>query len=178
MTVNRLSSILALVLALNGLLPGAASAGFFGFGSDEKGKSGLDFNRGYDINTVTTLSGRVVSSPHPGDREQYLIEVKSGSELVNVSVGPGSFWEKKGIPVRINDEISAKGSKAQGEDGKTYLLTQRLVNRTTGSQLELRGERGEPVWSGRSAAGIGLGQSSMGHMFRGGGFMGGGMMRH
>jgi hypothetical protein len=179
MTVGRLSSILSWAILFNCLLAGAASASFFGFGADEKGKSGLDFNRGYDVNTVATVSGRVTALPHEGDREQYVIEVKSGSESVNVSVGPGSFWEKKGIPIQLNDEVSAKGSKAQGEDGKAYLLTQKLVNRTTGSQLELRSENGEPVWPGRSAGGMGKERSSGGQGFQGGMMRsGGGMMRH
>ena len=184
MAIGRLSSIVTLAALFNCLLFGAASAGFFGFGSDEKGKSGLDFNRGYDVNTVATVSGRVTALPRQAESEHYLIEVENGAGSVNVSVGPGSFWEKKGIPIRLNDEISAKGSQAQGQDGKTYLLTQKLVNRTTGSQLELRSEKGEPAWSGRSANGVGQMRSSEGRgvqgggMMRGGGMMGGGgMMR-
>ena len=169
MTIGRLSTMLVLAMLYNCLQVGAASAGFLGFGSDEKGKSGLDFRRGYDLNTVATVSGRVTALPHRGDSEQYVIEIKNGSESVNVTVGPGSYWEKKGIPVQLNDEISAKGSKAQGQDGKAYLLAQKLVNRTTGSQLELRSEKGEPVWSGRNTTGLGQG--------RGGRFQGGGMMR-
>ena len=176
MTVGRLSTILILAVLFNCLVLSPASAGFFGFGSSEKGKSGLDFSRGYDVNTVATVSGRVTSLPGQAENEHYVIQVETGSESVNVSVGPGSFWEKKGVPVRLNDEISAKGSRAQGQDGKTYLLTQKLVNRTTGSQVELRSERGEPVWSGRNA-GVGQMRSSEGQRFQGGGFMrGGGMM--
>lgn len=179
MTRGGVSSILTLAMLLNCLLVGAASAGFFGFGADEKGKSGLDFNRGYDINTVATVSGRVTALPHQGDGEQYVIEIKCGSESVNVSVGPGSYWKKMGIPIRLNDEISAKGSMAQGEDGKAYLLAQKLVNRSTDSQLELRSEKGAPVWPGRGAAGMGQWRSE-GQRFQGGGsIMGGsGFMRH
>jgi hypothetical protein len=181
MTMGRFPSILTWAILFNCLLVGVASASFFGFGADEKGKSGLDFNRGYDVNTVATVSGRVTALPHQGDRDQYVIEVKSGTESVTVSVGPGAFWEKKGIPIQLNDEISAKGSKAQGQDGKSYLLTQKLMNRTTGGQLELRSEKGEPVWSGHGAGRLGQNRSLGGQGFRGGGMMrggGGGMMRH
>ena len=174
MTMGRLSSILTLAMLFNCLLLGQASAGFFGFGSDEQGKSGPDFNGGYDVNTVATVSGRVTALPHRGESEQYVVEIKDGSESVHLSVGPGSYWEKKGIPIRLNDEISAKGSKAQGQDGKAYLLTGKLVNRTTGSQLELRSEKGEPVWSGRRAAGMGLERASGGQRLPGGGMMRGG----
>lgn len=175
----RLFQIFAGAVIFNAVVAAAAFAGFFGFGSDDKGKSGLDFNRGYDINTVATVSGRVVSLPRAGGSEQYLIGIKSGAENVNVSVGPASYWEKKGIPVRINDEISARGAKAQGEDGKTYLLTQKLVNRSTGGQLELRSESGHPAWSGANGAGMSE-QRSSGMRSSFGGMMHGGfgMMRH
>jgi hypothetical protein len=176
--MGRTTSMLILAILVNALLCGPAFAGFFGFGSDDKDKSGLNFNRGYDINTVATVSGRVISLQRQGGRDQYLIGVKSGSETVHLAVGPGSFWDRKGIPVRINDEISARGSKAQGQDGQSYLLTQKLVNRTTGTQLELRSENGEPAWSG-SGSGMGE-QRSSGMRFQGGGMMRGGfgMMRH
>jgi hypothetical protein len=180
--MGRLLQILAGAVIFNAVVSGSAFAGFFGFGSDDKGKSGLDFNRGYDVNTVATVSGRVVSLPRAGGSEQYLIGIRSGSENVNVSVGPASYWEKKGIPVRINDEISARGAKAQGEDGKTYLLTQKLVNRSTGAQLELRSESGKPAWSGANGAGMSEQRSSgmsSGMRSSFGGMHGGfGMMRH
>lgn len=177
MLLRRLTSTIASASLLSSLLASPAFGGFFGFGSDDTGKSGLDFSRGYDVNTVGTVSGRVSAVPRAGEGEQYLIEVKDGAEAVNVSVGPGSYWDKKGIAVRVNDEITAKGSKAQGQDGKTYLLTQKLANRTTGAQIELRSEKGEPVWSGRSGIGAGQMRSSEGQRLQGGGMMrGGGMM--
>jgi len=177
MTAGRLCSIMTLAVLLNCLLLGVVFVGA-GFG-DETGKSGLDFNQGYDINTVATVSGQVASLPRQGQRENYLFEIKNGNESINIFIGPGSFWEKKEIPVRLNDEITAKGSKAQGQDGKLYLLTQKLVNRTTGAQLELRNDKGEPAWSGRRMNVIrterpaGLERQQGGAMMRGGG----GMMR-
>ena len=164
---------------------GTVFAGFFG--SDE-GKSGLDFNGGYDTNTVSTMSGRVTSLPHAGEKNDVVVAIKSGSETLNISVGPGSYWEKKGIAISENDELSVKGSKAQGKDGKSYVLAQKLVNRTTGAQVDLRNDKGEPAWSGRnlnsmrSEGTAGSMRSHGGNMMRssGGGMMrsgGGGMMR-
>ncbi|WP_051293014.1 hypothetical protein [Citrifermentans bremense] len=172
--MKRFSLILICAVLLSCQLLGQANAGFFGFGSEDRGKSGLDFSRGYDLNTVGTFSGRVTESPRLAENGQYLIEMESGSETVNLSVGPENFWGKKGIPVKVDDEITAKGSRAQGQDGKTYLLTQKLVNRSNGKQVEIRSDRGEPAWSGRSA---GAAQMRGGIGFQGGGFMrGGGMM--
>lgn len=179
MTGRRLVAIALTALLLNGMWLGRASAGFLGFGSDQSAKSGLDFNRGYDLNTVGIVTGRVSSLPHQVENEQYIFELQTGSDAVNVSVGPGSFWQKNGIALKINDEVSAKGARAQGQDGKTYLLTQKLVNRTTGSSLDLRSEGGEPVWSGKGSAGAGMRSQRFqgGGFMRGGGMMGGGMMR-
>lgn len=162
-------------------MPESAHAGFgFGFGSDNGGKSGLDLNRGYDINTVTTVSGKVTSLPRFIEKEQVIIEIKNGSDIVNVSVGPDSFWGANGITVNLDDDLSAKGSLAQGQDGKTYLMAQKLTNRTTGSQVELRSERGISAWSGRSMNSMRSGGRSGGGMRSSGGGMmrgGGGMMR-
>ncbi len=174
---GRLMILTVLFLSLPAMRSPAEAGWWFGQESQQD-KSGLDFNRGYDVNTVTTVSGTAVSLPHAVDKGPMMIEVKSGSEAVILCVGPKSFWEAKGIPVRLNDELSAKGSKAQGEDGRTYLMVQSLANKSAGTQLELRNEKGMPAWSGRNA---GSGRSGGGMRYQGGGMMrgggGGGMRR-
>ena len=86
----------------------------------------------------------------------------------------------------MNDELSVKGSKAQGQDGKSYVLSQKIVNKTTGAQVELRNDKGEPAWSARNSSSnrmespAGNMRNQGGDMMRGGGGMmwgGGGMMR-
>lgn len=177
MTTGRFFSITAIGILVYCLLIGTASAGFFD--SDDKGESGLDFNKGYDINTVTTMSGRAVSLPHQGEKESITFAITSGRGTINLSVGPESYWEKKGITINLNDELIVKGSKAQGHDGKSYVLVQKLVNRTTGAQLELRSDNGEPSWSGRDMNSIRSEHPAGGMRSHGGGMMrgGGGMMR-
>jgi hypothetical protein len=178
MTSGRFSLICVRAILLNCLLISTAFAGFFG--SDDKGKSGLDFSGGYDINTVSTISGRVVSLPHAGERETVIVEIKGGYETLNISVGPGSYWKTKGIAINLNDELTVKGSKAQGKDGKSYVLAQKLVNRATGAQMELRSEKGEPAWSGSNTSNMRPENPAGGMRNQGGGMMrsGGGMMRH
>ena len=179
MKTGRFSQIILWTIASFCLQQGTAFA-LFGFGGSDEGKSGLDFTKGYDINTVTTITGRVVSLPQPREHEPTIIEISTGKEKLHVYVGPAAFWEKKGIPVRINDEVSVKGSKAQGRDGKVYLLTQKLTNRTTGSNLEMRNDKGEPAWSGRSERFMHSDHSAGGLRHQGHEMMrgGGGMMRH
>ncbi len=165
------------VILLNCYLLSSASAGFFG--TDDRGKSGLDFTGGYDVNTVSTKSGRVVTLPHFGEQENVIVEIKSGNEILNICVGPGSYWEKNGIAINMNDELSVKGSKAQGKDGKSYILTQKLENRTTGAQVEMRSDMGEPAWSGRETNSMRSERPGGSMRSQGGGMMrsGGGMMR-
>jgi hypothetical protein len=175
---GRFFSIIIFAIFFNCLLIGSVFAGFFG--NDDVGKSGLDFTSGYDINTVTTMSGKVTSLPHSGEKENIIVEIKSGSQTFNVAVGPGSYWEKKGIAINLNDDISVKGSKAQGQDGKSYVLAQKLVNKTTGAQVDLRNDKGEPTWSGRNASSTRMESPAGGMRNQGGGGMmrgGGGMMR-
>ena len=182
----RLCCAVICAISLNCALSGPVCAGFWS--SDDKGKSGLDFNRGYDVNTVSTVSGRVTSPPHQGEKESVIVEIKRGNETLNVSVGPESYWKNKGIAIHVNDELSVKGSRAQGQDGKSYLLARKLVNRTTGAQLDLRNENGEPAWSGRNGGISGPADSAGGMRNQDGGMMrsggggmmrsGGGMMRH
>ena len=170
MTISRFSSVMVVEIILNCLLNSAAFAGF-GFGGNE-GKSGLDFNNGYDVNTVMNVSGRVTSATRAVQNEHVFVEIKANGEIINLNIGPKSSWDKKEIPLHLNDEITAKGSRAQGKDGKTYLLVQKLTNRTNGASIVVRNERGEPAWSGQNAP--------SGGMQRGGGMMrgSGGMMRH
>lgn len=177
MTPGRFSLICISAILLNCLLLGAAFAGFFG--SDDNGKSGLDFTSGYDINTVSTMSGHAVSLPHAGEKENLIVEITSGHQTLHISVGPASYWEKKGIVIGLNDELSVKGSKAQGKDGKSYVLAQRVVNRTTGAQVDLRSEKGEPAWLGRNSGSMRMESPAGGMRNQGSGMMrsGGGMMR-
>ena len=152
---------------------------FFGFGNNEKGETGLDLNRGYDINTVTSVSGMVVSSPQTVDDGQVIIGIKSGAGIINLSVGPREYWSKSGIQLHTNDTINAKGSSTQGKDGKTYLLVQRLDNRTNGANVVLRNDKGEPVWPESKIKSMKSESSQRGNGGMGGGMMrsGGGMMR-
>jgi len=172
--VKRLFSVPACVIFLICAQAGSVRAGFFGGGDQEK--SGLDFNNGYDINTVGTISGRVVSPPRQGGKENVIVEINSGNEVLNVTVGPESYWNRKGIAINLNDDLSVKGSRAQGKDGKSYILAQKLVNRTTGAQIDLRDDRGEAVWSGRNRSGMRY-EGAAGRM-EGAGAMRGGMMRN
>lgn len=173
MRSNFFSLLIVLTITACCLPTGRAFAG------DAGGKSGLDLDRGYDVNTVATISGRVIATPHATDREIVVVEISSGTETIHLSVGLSTYWEKHGIQLHLNDDITAKGAKAQGKDGKIYLLVRKLENRTTGSLVELRNEQGEAAWNGAHMSHTMNERASGGQRHQGGGMMrgGGGMMR-
>lgn len=168
MCKDRVTFFMLFALCLNVLAAGSAWAGF-GFGGGNLGKSGLDFTKGYDINTVTTVSGSVLSSPRTEENGNVFVDIKTATGVVTLSVGKSSEWEKKELHLRPNDQVSAKGSQAQGKDGKTYLMVQKLDNRSSGGQAVLRNERGGPTWMGVNSGGMTGGPG--GGMMRGGGRM-------
>jgi hypothetical protein len=148
MITARFFRLLAWAALFDSLMIGTGFAAF-GFGGDDALKSGLDFTTGYDVNTVYTVSGRVTALPRTGSRKHAILEIRTAKERLYLYVGPPSYWNSNGIAVNIDDVIFAKGSRAQGKDGKTYLITQKLVNRTTGAHLDLRDARGGAAWSNR-----------------------------
>jgi hypothetical protein len=177
MNPGRFSSVMIVAIFLN-LLPAATSFASFGFsfGGNDLGKSGLDFTNGYDVNTVTTVSGRVASLPRTGEKEQVFLELKVGGETINLGLGPKTYWDKHGIQLRLDDNVTAKGSKAQGKDGKTYLITQKLTNKTSGAHAVLRTDGGSPLGTMANRPNGFMGNQG-GTMMRNGGMMrGGGMM--
>lgn len=158
---GRFSLIPATALFLCCILPGTALAAF-GFGGDDPGESGLDLANGYDINTVATVSGTVRTLPDREGAGNAIIGIGENSQRYYVYVGPSSYWDRKGIPVRVNDRISTRGSLAQGRDGRVYVLAQKLTNLTTGGQMALRVEDGAPLWSPNTTKGSRQGSSFFG----------------
>lgn len=147
MTTSRLIFLFLLFMLSWFSIPPAHAGWGFGWGNEWE-KSGLDFERGYDLNTVTTTSGKVVAVQVTGENGPAVIEITAGKGNLYLVVGPKWFWAKTGVGVTPGDDLVARGARAQGADGRSYLLTQRLTNRTTGGQVELRSEQGSPFWQG------------------------------
>jgi hypothetical protein len=137
-----------IVYLLLTLGPVAMADAGWGFGEGKGwGGSGLDLDHGYDVNTVTSVTGRVEAVTERDERRS-LLEVRLAGENLFLVLGPKWYWAEKGIAVRPNDQITVRGSKAQGKDGSTYILVQRIINKSTGAEIVLRSESGRPVWSG------------------------------
>jgi len=120
----------------------------FWWGSPTDSASGLNVAAGFDVNTITTITGTVVTPPERKGQEQHtMMTVSTSQGDVNVILGPWEYWEKQKITFTKNQELSITGSLAQGKDGALYLFVQHLENRGSGEKVTLRSESGTPFWS-------------------------------
>ncbi|BDV41476.1 hypothetical protein GURASL_03990 [Geotalea uraniireducens] len=150
---GRFSTIFTTLVVLTLLQGGIASAGWgFGVGWGWE-KSGLDLEQGYDLNTVTTVTGRIVSLGPDSDGKHIIAVIDGKGETFHAVLGPPWYWNEHGLPLKTGDTVTIRGAKAIGKDGKTYLLTQRISNSATGEEANLRSDTGKPSWSGQSRSG-------------------------
>jgi hypothetical protein len=111
----------------------------------------LDVVSGFDVNTITTLTGTVITPPaRKGDGDHTGMSVSTSKGSVTVILGPWWYWEKQTITILKNQKLSITGSLAQGKDGALYLFVQRIENLSNGETVVLRSEAGKPLWSGSS----------------------------
>lgn len=131
--------------------------------------SGLDVTAGFDVNTITTVTGSALTLPERKGQEQHTVmTVAAPQGTVTVVLGPWWYWEKQNFTVMKNQDIASIGSLAQGKDGALYLFAQKIENRSTGEAVTLRSESGKPFWSrgasgNRSLSGSGSRSGSGGH---------------
>ena len=162
--------ILIAASALLLMLAGTADA-FWGIG-DSKGpdKSGLDLEQGYDRNTVVKISGSVAVPPRQLTGGLIAVDLNLSGEQMIVVLGPAWYLQDDNLDWKIGDQVTVRGSLAQGKDGRTYLLSQQ-ISVPGGATIVLRGENGSPSWSGGLRGGQPGGGS--GGQFQRGGSTGG-----
>jgi len=174
-------TIIAIVIFAAMIAGGHREALAFWGSNSGKSASGLDVAGGYDVNTVTTVSGTVITPPARIDQSEHVqMTIATQQGTITALLGPWSYWERQGFSIDRDQEINITGSRAQGKDGTLYLFAQRVDNITNGTTITLRSESGSPMWS-RSSSGSGNrgGQlsgrgSGGGSGYRGGGTRGGG----
>lgn len=137
--------IIYLFVALFASSPGAAHA-FWWSGGDNQ--SGLNLETGYDINTVTTMSGRVTSIQAGDDHRTVQLELENNGIRVVVVLGPQHYWAGHGIALKSGDNITVRGSKAQGINGVVYILAEKITDTSQETTVSLRNESGRPAWTG------------------------------
>ena len=144
--------VLTITLLLLVALPQPAKA-FWGLGEARKqDASGLDLVQGYDRNTVTTVQGRVTAPPD-ASADPVTIDLQTGSEQMTVVLGPRWYLQDDNLVWKNGDEVTVRGAKAIGKNGKIYLLAQ-WISTLGGGQLTIRNDHGRPAWSGGTRMGL------------------------
>jgi hypothetical protein len=109
------------------------------------GPSGL-----YDLKTVTSISGVVVSLTPPQAEAglPYLayLTLRTETGKMKVFLGPSLYVDKLPVKINVLDKIEVTGSKITWE-GKPVILAAEV--KKGGQVLKLRETNGTPVWSGR-----------------------------
>ncbi|GAB4303639.1 MAG: hypothetical protein Fur0034_19770 [Desulfuromonadia bacterium] len=174
--LGRLSLAIAGISLL--LVTFASTADAFWWGSPAERRSGLDLSNGFDMKTVVTLSGTLLSLPAPRDGGPHTdMTISTDSGEVVVILGPWSYWEKNGVTFGRGERVTVSGSRAVGRDGKEYLFAQWIERGGDGTRITLRDPSGKPAWS-RSGIAMPAGQphgvrGGEGYRYRGGGAQGG-----
>ncbi len=167
--MSRIQRFYILIAASTLLLMSAGAAdAFWGFGdSGQQDKSGLDLEQGYDRNTVVKISGPVAVPPRPLAGGLMVFDLNVPGEQMVVVLGPAWYLQDDNLDWKVGDQVTVRGSLAQGKDGRTYLLSQQ-IGVPGGATIVLRSENGSPSWS-RGTRGGQPGGGSGGQFQRGGG---------
>lgn len=117
----------------------------------------------FDPNTVTTISGEIVSvdqitKPRHNNQNTsqnnsrnnhqgiHLI-LKAGDQTIDIHVGPSWYLEKENMVLTTGDQITVKGSQVTLNNNQSFVIAQEI---TKGNQvLVLRDGDGIPVWRGQ-----------------------------
>lgn len=123
---------------------------------------GRQGRRIFDPNTMTTISGEIVSvdqitkpsrnnqnnnQNNPRNNHQGIhLTLQSGDQTIDVRVGPAWYLEQENMILTAGDQVTIKGFPINKND-QSFFITQEI---TKGSQvLVLRDENGRPMWQGQ-----------------------------
>lgn len=130
------------------------------FGNDSGiGGSGLDLEQGYDRNTVVTVAGVVAAVPDTSV-DPVRVEMVVGNERLLVVLAPRWYLQDDNLEWKVGEPITVRGSRAQGKDGRIYLLAQ-WATAPGGGPLVLRSNNGHPDWVHGGGGGGRLGGAPM-----------------
>lgn len=111
--------------------------------------SGSNYNRLYDVKTVETVTGSVVSidqvSPDKNMSTGVHLILNTANGNISVHLGPAWYIENQEVQINKDDNITVTGSKVT-YNGNQVIIAKEVVK---GDQiLKLRDDNGYPVWSG------------------------------
>ena len=141
--------------------------------------SGIVYPGGYDLNTVGEIQGRVSGIVIP-ESGPVRITLNVDKEIYIVLASPSSFWKDMDANLKEGTEVSVRGSKTVGKDGKLYIIAQEIKMTGSKKSMVFRSESGEALWGSGSQKGqtnankSGFGSSSGGFGSSSGSRVGGG----
>ena len=110
---------------------------------------GTQYGRMYNPETITSISGEVVSvdkiTPMKGMSYGVHLQVKTDKETISVHLGPEWYIESQDVKIMPKDKIEVKGSRIIF-GGKPAIIAAEVKKGE--KVLKLRDENGLPVWSG------------------------------
>ena len=119
------------------------------WGAEEGTQVALDLESGYDVNTVTTVNGRILSVLTGVERRNVQLEIEEvGGTRMMVVLGPQRYLAEQKMSLQAGGEVMVRGSKAQGKDGVIYILAREITESSTETTIVLRNEGGFPKWAG------------------------------
>lgn len=117
-------------------------------GSGGWGKGGA-YSRNYNVQTVETVSGEVVSvgqfSPKGKMSRGIHLTLKTEKETLDIHVGPSWYILNQDLKIEVKDQLTIKGSRVT-QEGKQYLIAAEI--KKGGDTLPLRDDNGIPLWAG------------------------------
>ena len=125
-----------------------AQRGFAWRGGGGWGHGG-PYGRLYDPKTVSTVAGEIASidlfTPMQGMRGGVHLQLKTGTDLLPVHLGPSWFIENQDTKLEVKDKVEVKGSRVV-LDGKLTMIAAEV--KKGDEVLKLRDEAGVPYWAG------------------------------
>jgi hypothetical protein len=101
----------------------------------------------YDLQTETKIKGiveKVKLPPKGSEKEIARLQVKDGTNSIDVYLCPKTFFDDMGMSFAKEDEITMTGSKVKQGDTDIFLVREIAKGNDT---FVLRDPKGEPVWA-------------------------------
>lgn len=151
--LGRLVLIAALAAPLAAAAQAAPGAGpgdcpGCGMGGPRPGRMGGPGVRGFDPKAVTTIQGEIleVQRVTRGRREGVHLVVATGSEKIEVHLGPSFYVDAQSLKLAKGDKVEVKGARTT-LGGQPLVIAQEV--RRGDQVLALRDANGVPAWRGQ-----------------------------
>ena len=144
---HRKSMLLALVFAaglLYGTICAAAEHGMQGWGINDP------YNKHYDLTKYEKFRAWVVGfktePPMPGMSPGTIMVVKTGTQLIDVHIGPTWFAKPGDIGVKKGDRVKIKGCRAEIDQREVFMAAK--VKKGNYFEFKVRlTKSGQPFWT-------------------------------